>query len=138
VREIFVGGYHLPKSGLVPSSLTQAAGAGHYDIVKLLLSQGATMDNRPITAETPSTPLQAAAAKGHTKIVRLLLNRGAKADANSDQSGSALRQAVENGHLDTVRTLVAFGANACPSDSHGQGVPLTCAHGPDRMEIIKV
>lgn len=136
VREIFAGGYRLPKDGGATSCLALAAGAGHYDVVRYLLSRGALLDNASDT-EAAQTPLRAAATNGYTKIVRLLLNRGAKVDTDHE-GGTALRLAVENGHLDTVKILVAFGAEACPTRSDQQGIPLTCATGPNRMEIVKV
>src|SRR5205085_167150 len=45
---------------------------------------------------------------GYTDIAEYLLSQGANVHANKDQ---ALLLAVKNGHLDTVKVLVKYGAN---------------------------
>ena len=85
------------------SALHLAAAAGHDEIVKLLLDNGA---DHTRTDRDGATPLYAAAKSGHTDVVRMLLVRGADvyvgdqssprdidpiADAASDEIASLLR-----------------------------------------------
>jgi len=51
-----------------------AAAAGHLDIVKLLVRQGADVNK---TTKTNSTPLRAACYDGHFDIVKYLIVHGA-------------------------------------------------------------
>ncbi|WP_285597462.1 ankyrin repeat domain-containing protein [Kineosporia sp. NBRC 101731] len=62
------------------SPLTEAAGRGHTDIVRLLLEHGAD-PNDPKT--TTGEPLRTAAYGGHPGVVRLLMERGARIGADT-------------------------------------------------------
>ena len=55
-----------------------AAKNGHTEIVKLLLEQGAQIEE---VSEDNRTPFHLAAMKGHTETVKLLLEQGAKLEA---------------------------------------------------------
>jgi ankyrin repeat protein len=88
--------------------LIAAAGAGHAEIVNLLLDSKADPN---LASEGDGSPLIAAAAKGHLEIVRLLLDRGADIDRVVPGDENPLIQASGNGHLDVVRLLVSRGAD---------------------------
>lgn len=96
--------------------LTSAAAGGHIEIVKLLLTAGAS----PILQDTwvgmppNGTPLENAADQGHLEIVKLLLERGA--DINQKGHFTPLRAALSNYKNDVVRFLVEAGANIDPGD----------------------
>lgn len=51
-----------------------AAAAGHLNIVKLLVKEGAVVNS---TTKTNSTPLRAACFDGHYEIVKYLVEHGA-------------------------------------------------------------
>ncbi len=73
--------------------LRNAAGAGHIEIVRLLLDRGANV-NEPEPRVAPfGGALHAAMSGRHYAIVRLLLERGANADAMVESSGDVLHMA---------------------------------------------
>lgn len=84
------------------NALTAAAFDGRLDIVKLLLSHGAVIDN------PDGWPLQAAAQQGHLDVVQELLAR--RADVNSLSpnfpGGTAIQAATESGQRDIVELLL--------------------------------
>ena len=63
--------------------LTEAAGEGHVEVVRLLLSAGADMEKFSTYGDTP---LIYAARGGHVEVERLLLSAGAdtKSSVSSD------------------------------------------------------
>src|SRR5205807_1516336 len=88
---------------------------GRADVVALLLSRGATINEPDIYL---TTPLTMAARKGYKQIVELLLSKGANIDGREGLLGGPLIIATENQHAEIVRLLLATGAdvNACPQD----------------------
>jgi uncharacterized protein len=77
------------------------------ELVRLLLSRGADVNRR---SRGQFTPLMAAAAMGRQDMVRVLLTAGA--DVNARASGQSLLLApIHNGHVGTIRQLIAAGAD---------------------------
>lgn len=73
--------------------LRNAAGAGHIEIVKLLLQHGAN-PNEPEPGIAPwGSALHNAISSRHFEIVKLLLQHGANADADVESSGNCLYMA---------------------------------------------
>ncbi|MCJ1463344.1 hypothetical protein MMC07_001951 [Pseudocyphellaria aurata] len=102
-----IHGEMRPYYGPKDTSPIHAAIAGNYlDVIKLLLSHGADIENN---VEGLGTPLSVAASKGHADIVRLLLS--AKANAID---GVALFRAVEKGSVEIAQELLAAGSKAEP------------------------
>ena len=68
----------------------------------------------------------AAADRGQDNMVRYLLSRGADVDdmispwSLREAGGSALHEAVGNGHVDVVDTLLSAGANVSLRDTKGR------------------
>lgn len=89
--------------------LHAAARGGHEHLVSELLIGGAD-PNLP-TKDDGSTPLHLAARIGCTEIVSSLLLRGGDKDAVDGDGSSALMCAAARGHLATVETLLAAGAD---------------------------
>jgi ankyrin len=81
--------------------LLLAAGAGHVDVVRLLLGAEAKMD---MMAEYNRTPLSMAVAGGHVAVVKLLLEHKAPVDPNPG-ANSPLTSAYEN--LEMARLLLS-------------------------------
>ncbi|KAJ7127859.1 ankyrin repeat-containing domain protein, partial [Mycena epipterygia] len=88
------------QSTMHSSPLWYACRNGHADIVRLLL---ANVD----IATHGSRVLEAAASEGHTDIVGLLLEKGVDVNAQHEEYGNALQAACRNGHINTVRLLLA-------------------------------
>jgi ankyrin repeat protein len=88
--------------------LRNAAGAGHMEVVKLLLDRGANV-NEPEPRVAPfGGALHAAVSGRHYAIVRLLLERGANADAMVESSGDVLHMAkVVGAPAEIVESIAA-------------------------------
>ncbi|HEY0072973.1 MAG TPA: ankyrin repeat domain-containing protein [Abditibacteriaceae bacterium] len=89
------------------TALFLAAGNGHVEVIKLLLSKGAD-----VTAESieGNTPLVWAAFNGQAEAVRLLLQAGADPNQPNKAGTTALAVASQQGHLEVVRVLKESGA----------------------------
>ena len=92
----------------VNSMLFSAADKGCIDLVKLLLSQGASLEARD---RLGARPLARAASAGEIEIVTLFLDKGAPIDARDLDGSSALFKAAEAGRLPMVRLLMERGAD---------------------------
>jgi ankyrin repeat protein len=87
--------------------LRNAAGAGHMEVVKLLLDRGANV-NEPEPRIAPfGGALHAAVSGRHYAIVKLLLERGADAAAMVESSGDVLHMAKVVGAPADVVELIA-------------------------------
>jgi ankyrin repeat protein len=99
--------------GLTP--LMHAAHFGHWDVVTLLLNNGALPDPPP----GHLSALILAAESGHDDVVELLIKRGAqvnRADAGGD---TALINASRAGNLSTVQLLLRLGASRMQKNHNG-------------------
>ncbi len=84
------------------TALIRAVQDRRVDIVNLLLAQGADPET---LSNGNQTPLRLAAQAGQSAVVEALLDRGARI------TPEALAAAVIGGHVDTVKRLIARGAN---------------------------
>lgn len=128
------------------TALWCASGAGHLDIVELLIKNGANVNNATATNSTPlraacfdgrldivkyliehgadltipnkydNTCLMISCYKGHTKVVRHLLEKGANPDLKAHCGATSIHFAAECGHLDVVKELIHFGASMLEND----------------------
>ncbi|KAF8182972.1 ankyrin repeat-containing domain protein, partial [Mycena galopus ATCC 62051] len=100
-------------SNTLQASLKAASGRGHFDIAKMLLTKVVNLDS----VKPSSGALRAAAIYGHTAIVVLLLESDFEINDSPPKSfsfrrkqgtiSSSLEKAVESGHADIVRILLA-------------------------------
>ena len=89
------------------SPLRAAVDNDHVEIVRLLLSHGAQVDERD---RTGSSPLFYAASRGQTAMVAELLGGGANPNLANEVHETPLFEAVERGAGDIVRELLQRGA----------------------------
>jgi ankyrin repeat protein len=116
------------------TALTLAAGRGHVEMVRLLLSKGADIDARTKRLETP---LFFAARQGHHAVVALLVDAMAATDLTDLEGRTPLIVAAGAGHLEVVKLLLDAGAN--PNATMGTGEsPMFLAVQGDHLEIMKV
>ena len=80
-----------------------ASNEGHFDMVQLLLNEGADVNKANYYG---ATPLFVAADGGHLHVVALLLTAGADKDKRTISGISPLSAAIANGHADVVRFVV--------------------------------
>jgi ankyrin repeat protein len=94
-----------------------AAGAGHLDVVRLLVEKGAGIEK---VVPGDENPLIHASEGGEAEVVRFLLGKGADVNARVWADGgpgqrrgewrTALSMARRGGHEEVVRILLAAGA----------------------------
>ncbi|NXV08169.1 FEM1B protein, partial [Cettia cetti] len=148
------------------TALWCAAGAGHFEVVKLLVSHGANVNHTTVTNSTPlraacfdgrldivkylvennanisiankydNTCLMIAAYKGHTDVVRYLLEQRADPNAKAHCGATALHFAAEAGHLEIVRELVKWKA-AMMVNGHGM-TPLKVAAESCKADVVEL
>ena len=98
--------------------MAEAAEAGHEDIVRLMLSQGANAYN---------TGLTSAAAGGHESIVRLMLDQGAT------NYNDAMAMAAFSGQVHIVRLMLDCGA-----DDYNEAMETAASQGHlNVVELIR-
>ncbi len=89
------------------TALMLAAAGGHFDIVKLLLENGAK-----VNAETSTgwTALMLASRNGRHDTVEILIERGANVNAKDRQGRTALSHALGWEHKRVIQLLKSAGA----------------------------
>lgn len=83
--------------------LDWAAEAGHFDIVRLLVENGAK-------TQYYGSALHCAARFGHTDLVRFLIKSGVNVNAQDSVGHTPLHLAIWKGHVETVQMLLNSGA----------------------------
>ncbi len=101
-------------NGVGESALMMAALRGQLEWCRRLLARGAQVN------KTGWTPLHYAATGPDPKIVALLLERGAIVDAESPNRSTPLMMAARYGKEDSVKLLLARGADAKRANDLGQ------------------
>lgn len=105
---------HSRIQGKLPI-LIHAAGAGHVDMVVLLVSRGADVTADGSSCERSSMPdtnasaLHKASNAGHLEIVKILLHSGADVEKRSECGLTPLGLAARAGHLEVVNALLEAG-----------------------------
>uniref|UniRef100_A0A8D0KVI7 SAM domain-containing protein n=1 Tax=Strix occidentalis caurina TaxID=311401 RepID=A0A8D0KVI7_STROC len=106
------------------TALFHCTSAGHQQMVKFLLDNGANANCRePVYGYTP---LMEAAASGHEIIVQYLLNHGVKADVRDNTGATARTLAMKYGHTKIVGLI----------DLHAAPVPKVFCRGPGKYEEL--
>jgi ankyrin repeat protein len=147
------GGHHeamrvLVAAGANPNALendrydivTIAAVANDVQTLKVALALGASAKN--ITSRYDGTALIAAAHLGHVEVVKLLIHSGAPLDHVNNLGWTALIEAIVLGdgglrHTDTLKALVAAGANVNLADRNGQ-TPLSLARSRGYKKMVSI
>ena len=88
------------------TALHLAASAGHVDVVKILVENGARIEIKATNSDW--TPLRCAARGGHEEVVRYLLKNGASPYVYARDGAKALEVAVVEGHAGVVQTLLEY------------------------------
>jgi ankyrin repeat protein len=121
-------------------AITIAAVANDVRMLKLAIKLGG--DPKAVTSPYEGTALIAAAHLGHVEVVKALIEAGAPLDHINNLGWTALIEAIvlgngEKPHVDTVRALVAGGADQSIRDRNGM-TPRQLADQRDFSEISKL
>lgn len=92
----------LDSSGY--SSLHYASRAGHLDVVKYLVSQGANVNLG--TRANHTTPIHRASQQGHLSIVKYLLEHGADVHVLDCRGKTALHLAASENRVEVCKLLI--------------------------------
>uniref|UniRef100_A0A669BFA0 Tetratricopeptide repeat, ankyrin repeat and coiled-coil containing 2 n=1 Tax=Oreochromis niloticus TaxID=8128 RepID=A0A669BFA0_ORENI len=98
------------------TALTAAAGCGCLSVCRLLLDQGAAVEQGN---KQGVTPLFSAVRRGHWQVVELFLNQGVEVNMVDQQGRTALMTAASEGHMSTAQLLLDHGASLEQTDREG-------------------
>lgn len=115
------------------SALWCAAGAGHLNVVKILVKAGADV-NHP--TKTNSTPLRAACFDGRLDIVKYLTDHSADIHIANKYNNTCLMIAAYKGHTDVASFLLEHGADS-NEKAHCGATALYFAAESGHLEIVK-
>ncbi|CAH1796176.1 unnamed protein product [Owenia fusiformis] len=115
------------------TSLWCASGAGHLEIVKLLVENGADVNHK--TASN-STPLRAACFDGRVKIVQYLLKKKADLTITNNYKNTCLMISCYKGHRECVLELLKYKADPNLKAHCGANALLFAAE-MGHLEIVK-
>ena len=116
------------------TALTVAAEAGHFDIAKKLLADGADVNSQD---NDGWTALMSAAAAGHREIVQLLLEAGSEVNAKTNFGLTALMSAAGSGRTEVVELLIEKGADIKAKD-HNTWTALIWASSEGHQDAVEV
>jgi ankyrin repeat protein len=102
------------------SLLYQAAKAGHFELVRLLVEERKADVNEKY--DTNTTALHFASRQGHLEIVKYLLERGSDEEAKDTFGHTPLHLAVEGNQYEIVKYLLEKGAD--PNTRSRDGVNI--------------
>jgi uncharacterized protein len=144
-----LGAIAAPDAGGVPggTALRHAAVFGMTDVVEVLLAAGARDlvqaaaagdISALLTAETPHdervAALRVAAEHGRLDVIDQLLDAATPVDGVDADGSTALHEAAYSGRADSVRHLLARGADPGRRDSRFNSTPLGwCRHRRDEV-----
>ena len=120
------------EEGFTPLGL--AAFFGHVEAVKVLLENGADVNQRP-PSRFQNTAVDAAVAGDHTDVVRVLLAAGGDANVRSEANYTSLHKAAAHGNLEIARLLIDHGADP-KATRDGGNTPLDDAREGGHEAIV--
>ena len=123
------------ENGEGKTALYYAAEAGHFDIAKKLLENGACLNS----SEKEYIPVHIVAKNGHTKILELFLEYKADLRIQSEYSSSLpIHIAAEKGQVQILKILIANGIspNETRNPFWGAETPLSLAAENGHLEAV--
>jgi hypothetical protein len=113
------------------SRIVNAADQGNLAIVKALLNEGSSLNER---GSFETTALHRAVFQNHKEIVDFLIQQGADIDLKDIGGATPLHIAARRGNIEMVKTLIRNGAKIDPEDNDGY-TPLHRAVLNDRTAL---
>uniref|UniRef100_A0A182VY73 Sex-determining protein fem-1 n=1 Tax=Anopheles minimus TaxID=112268 RepID=A0A182VY73_9DIPT len=111
-----------------------ASAAGHTNIVKLLVQNGAKVNS---TTKTNSTPLRAACFDGHYEIVKYLVSQGADIEVANRHGHTCLMIACYKGHYKIAQYLLSLKTDVNRRSVKGNTALHDCAESGS-LEILQL
>ena len=108
---------------------------GHIDVVKALLSCGASIEEE--TASECRRPLHLAALTGQVSMTKYLIREGAQLDAKSQHGMQPIHDASWSGSVEILDALTAAGARVDCLDSFGRQPLHWAAMTPNQSDFIQ-
>ena len=109
------------------------------NIIKMLLENGANINDKEVRDTIDQTPLIVAADGGCKEIVEMLLQAGANIEHRNDQGETALISAAQNGHKEIVQMLLDAGANVNQENADGEtalDLTIKLRHKKDLVDLL--
>jgi ankyrin repeat protein len=98
--------FSMPIVSNAATPLVSAAESGKLEVVQSLINGGGNINEIDSDSVWEKTPLIAAASHGHSEVVDFLLTKGADTKIVDAAGASALRKAVQGGHVTVVELLL--------------------------------
>lgn len=117
------------------TALIAAAGKDHIEIAQLLLDRGAAPDVADPAGWTAL--IHATYFGARPELLSLLVQKGANVNYQNDRGATALYLAAASGREDTVRRLLALGADATLA-THSGYTPLRVAQNNGLTRIVEL
>jgi ankyrin repeat protein len=121
------------KSG---SALSTATFFGWYDLVEILLENGAELEYQNECVDK-DTVIITAAERGSKNILEYLIKSGSKINYHNEKGETALMRAVNNGYIENVELLLKYNAEIDLKNKDGD-TALDIAKKRNNKAIIKV
>ncbi|KAI4866091.1 ankyrin repeat-containing domain protein [Hypoxylon rubiginosum] len=118
------------------SALSEACRAGHLQIVRRLIDNGADINAKSDDSSDGTYPLANAVFGGYMEIVDLLLRHGVDANT-SGLSGPALQIACFKGHKEMVEALIKHGASLTCGDGR-YGGPVQAVVLGNHLDVLEL
>lgn len=121
------------KDKMGDTPLHKAVKAGHIDLAKYLISNGAEINEEN---KTGWTPLLTASFFGTPQVAELLIAKGADVNAENRNGSTPLHGVASRGLVEVADLLLAKGADPNPANKTGH-TPLHVASTKGHYEIVK-
>lgn len=144
VRELLVNGHAAAFPGVGEFSKPQFAPLivacyhKNYEIAKLILEQGHTLSPKLSDAKGLGTLHIVAKEGGPAELIELLVRHGADPNGvDNFNVWTPIFYAIQEGHAETVKVLLKYGARLDITDEHGLG-PLYYAIWESHVDVLNV
>ena len=122
------------------TALIYAAYNGHFNIVKILIANGADVNRKSYLTDknySGRTALILAAQEGHVDILKILLENNADVNAKNQNGDTPLMYAAIRGNYEVVKILLANGADVNAKNNKGR-TALMDAKKNSHLDIIEL
>ncbi|XP_014775454.1 alpha-latrocrustotoxin-Lt1a [Octopus bimaculoides] len=140
VRFLISEGSHvnLSRNHNDERALHIAAGAGHIEVVRVLLEESrANIEIQTLLLQGGMTPLHKAVRNGHLDVVRYLCEKGANVEARDVDNKRPIHMAIDTDAPQILQVLIDNNADVNATDKFGSS-PLHYAIQMKSLEMVKM